>query len=109
MAALTNTMLIFIPTTLAAIKAFQITREMGDHLPDGTRLTARIAFGGSAGCTVFFFCFYFCLTFGVAVDLDFILPGIKQFPWWTTPAAIATSVYWYGLLQKYTPTFGERD
>ena len=102
MAALTNTLLIFIPTILAAGKSFQIAGEMGDHFPDGTRQTARISFAASAGCTVFFFGFYFCLTIGVPVDLDFIFPGIKAFPWWITPAALATSVYLYDLLHQNT-------
>lgn len=102
MTALTNTMLIFIPTILAAVKSFQITGETGDHLPDGARLTARISFASSAGCTVFFFGFYFLLTIGVPADLDFIFPGIKKFPWWITPAALATSIYFYSLLQQNT-------
>lgn len=109
MTALTNTMLIFIPTTLAAVKAFQITREMGDHLSDGMRLAARIAFGGSCACTIFFFGFYFCITIGLPVDYDFIFPGLKNYPWWLTPASLATSVYLYDLLLTNTATFGERD
>lgn len=109
MTAFTDTLLIFIPTIAAAIKTFLATREMGDHMPDGTRRAARIAFAGSAGCTVFFFGFYFCLTIGVPVDLNFILPGVTKYPWWITPASLAVNVYWYDILQKNTTTFGERN
>lgn len=109
MAALTNTLLIIIPSFLASFKAFRATKEMGGHLQEGARFAARFSFAGSAGCTIFFFGFYFCLTVGIPVDLDFIFPGIKGFPWLLTPAALLTSAWWYNKLKKNTLTFGERE
>ena len=82
---------------------------MGDLLPDNQRRLLHHIFATSAGMTIFFFAFYFALTVGIPVDLDFIYPGAQSYPWWLTPVTLAWSVFCYQTINRNTLTFGERQ
>jgi hypothetical protein len=107
MSAFTNSLLIFVPTIGAGIASFVGTKGMGDMLPDDLRTHHRLFFAAMAGTTIFFFVFYFLLVIGVPVDLRFMYPFTKSYPWWITPLSLAAAAYVYMDLAYATTTLND--
>ena len=107
MSALTNTLLVFVPAIGAVVMSYKAVKNMGDLMPKEKRFTAHVIFAVSAGTTIFFFVFYFAQTVGASVDLDFIYPGAKSYPWWLTPASIAWTAFFYNVLSQNTTQLSE--
>ncbi|MHB1677884.1 MAG: hypothetical protein ACYCSS_10175 [Sulfuriferula sp.] len=109
MSSLENTILIFLPSVLAGVAAYVLTKDLGDLLSIEQRPFFRLRFAAMAACTAFCFISYFMWTVGMPFDLAVFWPGGKTtYPWWVLPLTLGVSVLWYRTLSKNTTTFGER-
>jgi hypothetical protein len=93
----------------AGIASFVGTKGMGDMLPENSRTRHRLFFAVMAGSTIFFFAFYFLSVIGVPVDLRFMYPFTKSYPWWITPMALAMTAYVYMDLAAATTTLNDDE
>lgn len=109
MSSLENTILIFLPSVLAGVAAYVLTKDLGDLLSIEQRPLFRLRFAAMAACTALCFISYFMWTVGMPFDLAVFWPGGKTtYPWWVLPLTLGVSVLWYRTLSKNTTTFGER-